>query len=147
MQRRAPTCIRGLDDARRCNQHQRVIDALKGKVLTGVEFTMGYVQLDFAGSRLTCWVWPTVAVDGEVARHMGDLGYRDALCALLSREVVGADESLVDGPTVSFANGSVAIRPQQEDLTGPEIAMLQLHDVERRWDVWRPGEGPFEDLA
>jgi hypothetical protein len=124
-----------------------ILDALIGTVLSSVVFVADYMQLDFNGPRLTCWVWPTVSLNGEQPRRMGDPGYRDALCALISQELIDADESALAGVVLSFASGSVSIRPDEEDLSGPEIAMLQLNNSEHRWDIWRPGEGIFEYLA
>jgi hypothetical protein len=39
---------------------------------------------------------------------------------------------------------TLTIKPSAADLIGPKIAMLQMNDENKRWEVWRPGEGAFE---
>jgi hypothetical protein len=123
-----------------------VLELLTGEPLSSVVFVMDYLQLDFNGTRLTCFVWPTVELEGEDPRTFGDPGYRDALCVLITQEVSGSEESAVAGLILSFATGSLRLKPAAEDLVGPEIAMLQMHGEDRQWEVWRPGELPFENL-
>lgn len=113
--------------------------------LGSVVFVMDYLQLDFSSARLSAYVWPTVRID-EVDRRFGDLGYRDALCALMAHEVTETEESKKLGLVIRFALGEVVINPRPTDLSGPEIAMLQVHADSFRdasWMAWRPGEGVF----
>ncbi|MGW5106674.1 hypothetical protein [Nocardia sp. NPDC004123] len=117
---------------------------LVGLELASVVFVRDYLQFDFDGPRLTCYVWPTVHADG-ITRSLGDAGYRDALCAFISQTVVSTKEAVGLGLVVRFGIGAVSIHPALEELTGPEIAMISGFP-DRSWDVWRPGEDVFADL-
>jgi len=101
-----------------------------------------YAQFDFNGPRLSTFVWPSVKTSGQVQRF-GDTGYRDALCTLIGRDVTAVVESPAAGLVLHFGDDAIDIHPEPADLQGPEIAMLQMNDVDRAWDIWRPGEGVF----
>jgi len=122
-----------------------LLEALVEEELGSVVFVMDYLQLDFGSARLSAYVWPTATI-GDVSRGFGDPGYRDALCALITHEVIETEESPVAGMVIRFGLGEVVINPEPTDLSGPEIAMLQVHadafrDASRA--VWRPGEHVF----
>src|SRR5215468_8546154 len=104
---------------------ESILEALVGEELGSVVFVMDYLQLDFVNARLTAYVWPTVTV-GDVSRRFGDPGYRDALCALITHEVIETEESASAGLVVRFGLGEVVINPEAIDLCGAEIAMLQV---------------------
>ncbi|MFE2997054.1 hypothetical protein ACFXG4_18810 [Nocardia sp. NPDC059246] len=113
-----------------------------GLELASVVFVRDYLQLDFDGPRLSCYVWPTIDADGTT-RSLGDAGYRDTLCAFINQTVVSTDEAVGTGLLLRFAIGTLSIHPALEELEG-EIAMLSgFSDM---WGVWRPGEGTFADL-
>ncbi|MFE3193695.1 hypothetical protein ACFXHA_32165 [Nocardia sp. NPDC059240] len=116
-----------------------------GLELASVVFVRNYVQLDFDGPRLTCFVWPTVEIGGA-ARSLGDSGYRDALCAFISQTVTSVDEAVGTGLVLRFALGAVTIDPTPDEVEGPEIAMLAGFPDEA-WDLWRPGENIFADMG
>lgn len=130
------------------DQHDRIIgvtpsllEALVEEELGSVVFVMDYLQLDFGNARFSAYVWPTVSI-GHVSRGFGDAGYRDALCALITHEVIETEESQEAGLVIRFGLGEVVITPEATDLSGPEIAMLQVHADAFRdasWTVWRPG--------
>jgi hypothetical protein len=46
-----------------------------------------------------------------------------------------------------FDEDALVINPEPAELQGPEIAMLQMNDADRAWDIWRPGEGSFSSRA
>lgn len=122
-----------------------LLEALVEEELGSIVFVMDYLQLDFGNARLSVYVWPTVSI-GDVSRGFGDPGYRDALCALIAHEVVETEESPEAGLVIRFGLGEVVIKPEPTDLSGPEIAMLQVHENSYRdasWMVWRPGEDVF----
>ena len=124
-----------------------LLTALVEEELGSVVFVMDYLQLDFGNARLSAYVWPTVSI-GDVRRGFGDPGYRDALCALITHEVIETEESPEAGLVVRFGLGEVVINPEPTDLSGPEIAMLQVHEDAFRdasWIVWRPGEDVFAE--
>ena len=109
-------------------------------------FVMDYVQLDFTGARLTSYVWPTVTI-GSANLNFGDSGYRDALCAFITHEVVACEESPESGLVVRFRLGEVVVNPASStDLGGPGIAQMQVHEDSFRDAAWTgpgPGEGVF----
>jgi hypothetical protein len=122
-----------------------LLTALVEEELGSVVFVMDYVQLDFSAARLTAYVWPTVTI-GDASLRFGDRGYRDALCAFITHEVLSTEESTELGLVIRFGLGEIVTNPEPTDLGGPEIAMLQVHADSFRpeaWEVWRPGEGVF----
>jgi hypothetical protein len=122
-----------------------LLDALVREQLGSVVFVMDYLQLDFSAARFTAYVWPTVTI-GDATIQFGDLGYRDALCAFITHEVLSVDESREAGLVMRFGLGDIVTNPAANDLSGAEIAQLQVHEGPFRdeaWMVWRPGEGVF----
>lgn len=119
------------------------LQALVGAELSSVVFVRDYLQLDFDGPRLTLYVWPQVVIGDEV-RRLGDLGYRDALCALIGQVVRSAADSTDTGLLVILETGSVVTKPEPAELSGPEIATLSGFTDSAAWMVWRPGERPFD---
>ncbi|MGW4246962.1 hypothetical protein [Nocardia sp. NPDC004722] len=112
--------------------------------LASVVFVRDYVQLDFDGPRLSCFVWPTVDIGGA-SRSLGYAGYRDALCSFISQPVASTEEAVGTGLVLRFAMGAVTIHPTPDELRGPEIAMISGF-ADKSWGVWRPGEDTFADL-
>ena len=121
-----------------------LLPELVTETLSSVVFVADYVQFDFNGPRLSCFVWPVVRVDGHELRF-GEPGYRDALCSLLLRDVTEATDTPEHGIVVTFGADELRLKPSAGELLGPEIAMLQMNNEARDWDIWRPGEGSFED--
>lgn len=121
------------------------LDALVAEELGSVTFLTNYLQLDFGGARFTSYVWPMVTHHGA-RRRIGESGYRDALCALIAREVTSTDASPEMGLVIRLGLDEVVINPLPTDLAGPEIAMLQVHEDafrEASLTVWRPDEDVF----
>jgi hypothetical protein len=124
-----------------------LLDALLGQELGSVVFVKDYVQLDFGAARFSAYVWPTMRLGG-VTTDFGDLGYRDALCAFITHQVVLVQESHETGLVIRFGLGEIVTNPAKTDLRGPEIAQLQVHEgpfQDAAWMVWRPGEDIFAD--
>ena len=121
------------------------LGALVQEQLGSVVFVMDYLQLDFGDARFTAYIWPALTI-GDATLRFGDPGYRDALCAFITHEVMSTEESAEAGLVIRFGLGEVVTNPEPTDLSGPEIAQLQLHEGPFRdaaWTVWRPGEGLF----
>jgi hypothetical protein len=97
---------------------------------------------DTSGPRLSLFVWPTVEADGASAT-LRDAGFRDMLCGLIGRAVPDARATAEHGIVIDSDADRVIVRPARDDVSGPEIAMLQLDDEGLRWNIWRPGEGVF----
>jgi hypothetical protein len=122
-----------------------LLEALIEEELGSVVFVMDYVQLDFSAARFTAYVWPTVTI-GETTLQFGDRGYRDALCAFITHEVISTEESPESGLVIRFGLWEIVTNPAPADVGGPEIAQLQLHEDSFRdaaLAVWRPGEDVF----
>ncbi len=121
------------------------MEAIVEEELGSVVFVMDYLELHFSNARFTAYVWPTVTI-GEARLQFGDPGYRDALCAFITHEVTATEESPEAGLVIRFGLGEIVVNPAPKDLSGPEIAYLQLHEDSFRdaaWMVWRPGEHVF----
>ena len=82
-----------------------ILEALVEEELGSVVFVMDYVQLDFSAARFSAYVWPTVTI-GDATLHFGDRGYRDALCAFITHEVLSTEESPDVGLVIRFGLGS-----------------------------------------
>ncbi len=124
------------------------LDELIGAELAQVWFVRDYLQLIFEDDResisLQCYVWPQVQTESAQV-HFAELGYRNSLCAAIDQRVSGVTSSR--GITIRFADRSFVIRPNADDLVGPEIAMLHSRGSGSGWTVWRPGEDSFEYLS
>ncbi|WP_436532872.1 hypothetical protein [Actinoplanes sp. HUAS TT8] len=127
-----------------------LLSRLVGCRLYAIEFVMDYVQLRFDGPTedtplLNCDVLPVVETpSGPVAP--GQLGWADALRALIPRPVVATAEKTGQGLRIEFDTGTIRLHPETGDQIGPEIALLTGFK-DGRWMCWRPGEDSFEDLA
>lgn len=121
------------------------LDALVGEQLGSVVFVMDYLQLDFSAAQFSAYVWPSVTIGGVTAQY-GDTGYRDALCAFITQEVIAVEASNTAGLVLRFELGEIVTNPEATDLNSPEIAQLQISEGPFRdsaWMVWRPGEDVF----
>jgi hypothetical protein len=130
-----------------------VVDSLMAELvseaLQSVTFTASGVSLQFGDATFTTHVWPTVGIGGSVI-NLGDRGYRDGLCAFITHEVSGAEETSLRGLVVSFGLGSILTNPAPTDLSGPEVAQLVVYDPmcqTTQLAVWRAGEAPFDGPA
>ncbi|MFI5897817.1 hypothetical protein ACIA5D_47820 [Actinoplanes sp. NPDC051513] len=126
-----------------------LLSRLVGFRLYSIEFVMDYVQLRFDGPTedmpvLNCDVLPAVEMPTSVMTP-GQVGWADALRALIPGHVVATAEGTGQGLRIEFEQGAVRLHPDIHDVTGPEIALLTGF-VDGRWMCWRPGEESFEDV-
>jgi hypothetical protein len=127
-----------------------LLSRLVGFRLYSVQFVMDYVQLHFDGPTedmpvLNCDVLPVVETSAGLIAP-GQVGWADALRALIPGHVVATAEKTGHGLRVEFDEGAVRLHPTREDVSGPEVALLAGFK-DSRWMCWRPGEQSFEDLA
>jgi len=127
-----------------------LLSRLVGFRLFSVQFVGDYMQLRFDSPTedkpvLNCDVLPAVEREGRTWRD-GDAGYADALRALIRGTVLTTTEETGRGLRLELSHGIVTLHPAQEELVGPEIALLSGFS-DRQWMCWRPGEESFEDLA
>jgi hypothetical protein len=127
-----------------------LLSRLVGCRLYSIEFVMDYVQLRFDGQTedmpvLNCDVLPVVETPtGSIAP--GQVGWADALRALIPGHVVATAERTGQGLQIEFDEGAIRLHPDIDDVTGPEIALLTGF-TDGRWMCWRPGEESFEDVV
>src|SRR4051812_35531091 len=95
----------------------RILDALVDQQLSAVIFIQDYLQLDFDGKRLTVNVWPAVFLSGKEFQ-IGHVGYRDALCELISRQVTSTSERQVKSPSVSTSAASPSVLLTMSESNG-----------------------------
>ena len=60
---------------------------LVGEQLSCVIFVQDYLQLDFDGHRLSCYVWPRVKMENEIV-DFGSPDYRNKLCLFIAKIVI-----------------------------------------------------------
>jgi len=127
-----------------------LLSRLVGFRLYSVQFVMDYVQLRFDGPTqdmpvLNCDVWPVVETPaGQITE--GQVGYADALQALIPQSVVATAEQTGRGLRIEFDRGAIRLHPSISEVQGPEIAMLNGF-TDGQWMCWRPGEESFEDVT
>ena len=100
--------------------------------LSAVVFVQDYLQLQFDGSTLTLYVWPSVELS-EFRADFAKAGYRDLLCNQIGKTI---GKVLDDGEKISlhFHEGAVVtVALKNGDL--PEAAMF--HDQSGNCRVWR----------
>lgn len=127
-----------------------LLGRLVGCRLYSVQFVHDYVQLRFDGLGqdtpvLNCDVMPVVERDGTTITD-GDVGYADALRALIPKVVKRTLEGNTVGLRIEFDDDVIVLHPTLDEITAPEIALLSGFG-DGRWMCWRPGEESFEDLA
>ena len=126
------------------------LSRLVGFRLYSVQFVMDYVQLHFDSTAddrpfLNCDVMPAVETPGGLVLH-GQVGYADALVALIPGEVVRTAEATGLGLRIELTSGAIALHPRFDDYSGPEIAYLSGF-ADRQSMCWRSGEESFEDVG
>lgn len=127
-----------------------LLSRLVGCRLYSIEFVLDYVQLRFDTDGgpdvpvLTCDVRPRVIVEQRTIAPR-DAGWADALVRLAGQDAVATHEAPGEGLRIDFETGSVVLRPNKDELVGPEIALLNGFET-GDWMCWRPGEEAFEHL-
>lgn len=133
------------------SEYNALLSRLVGYHLQSIHLAGGYVQFTFTSLSLsdnpvlTFEVMPVVETPtGPVVN--GQLGYADAIRALIGHHVTGTEEVEDEGLRVEFAETALKLQPAAEELHGPTIAMLSdFGDGASR--SWGPGGPAFEYLA
>ncbi len=104
-----------------------ILRCLIGDTITTMMFVHDYLRIEFqygsVGPFLDCFAWPVVSIEG-IKFRFSDPGYRDALCALIGRDVTRVEESHHEGIVVECGSCLLRMKPQADELTGPEIALF-----------------------
>lgn len=99
-------------------------EALKqliGEQLSSVEFVQDYVQLRFSGACLNIYSGVHTVTSDRSSLAWGQLGYRDALCALISHKVKEAEVLSDERISLIFEDQSVwSMSLRKQDYRGPE---------------------------
>lgn len=114
-----------------------------GEYLSDVTFVMDYLQMRFCGPSFNFYNWPALIL-ADRKLEMGEAGYRDALCALISKTVQSIDVFIDTGLTFKFQTGetvTVSLRaPAESNL--PEVA--EYSSGKKSGIIWSSGQEPFE---
>jgi len=98
----------------------KILKVIEGGRLVAITFVMDYVQLQFDDGLLTLFTWPTVKI-GSVTFKWKDIGFRDALCELITHEVVSTSVREHDAVKISFDNlAAVDVSLKEADYRCPE---------------------------
>jgi hypothetical protein len=81
------------------------LNTLVGAQLSSVIFVQDYLQLDFDGSKMTCYNFPKIKL-GETIYHFGETEYRNKLCSFIAYEIDKIYSSNVD-VTLEFQIGAI----------------------------------------
>jgi hypothetical protein len=93
---------------------------LVGLELSAVSFVRDYVEFEFDGPVLRSLASPIVSVDG-VRWEFPHPGSRDAMCELIGRAVVEAQD-LPERLLLGFAGDAIVEVPLSGEDAGPEVA-------------------------
>ena len=105
-------------------QEQEMQDVLVGEQLSSVEFVQDYVQLRFDGPCLNAVTQPTVT-SGGITYSWSSPGFRDALCALITKRVARVRLLPEDCLRIGFEGGSeVAVSLKAEQRRGEEAVQF-----------------------
>lgn len=103
--------------------------------LSSVEFVQDYLQLHFDGNTLTYYIWPDIIINNN-NYTITDIGYRDALCSIITHKVKGI--VLIDKVELKllFDNGNLIkldlIRNEQNTEV---IEFLYFHGQDDTWFI------------
>ena len=114
-----------------------------GEYLSDVSFVMDYLQFPLCGPRFNFYNWPVVILAVQQL-EMGQVGYRDALCALIGKTVQSLDVFLDSGLTFVFQGGEIMTVSLRAPVgsTLPEVA--EYSSGKGSGITWSSGEEPFE---
>ena len=129
--------MKGIDVANAGEEKDKpdFLTIIRGRQLSAVVFVQNYVQLQFDGPGLTAYTLPVVVI-GERRLEAGSPGYRDGLCAQITKIVQNAYVQEGQRFQVDFEDGcSIAISLRPEDRRGPEA--IWFHSGrQKEWGVW-----------
>jgi hypothetical protein len=104
------------------------LDCLIGEQLSSVIFVQDYLQLDFDGNILTCYLWPEVEIDNKVFKY-GDIDFRNKLCSIISKIVRSL--TIREGVSMQIifeSDDKILLSLDPTNQTVPEIAMFNDSD-------------------
>lgn len=109
--------------------------SILGEQLGAVVFVQNYLQLQFDGPILTCYTWPTVKTNLK-SYDFNDIGYRDALCEIITKNVI--DVILLDNKslTIYFEDNCELFQSLIRDKSNKEVVeFAYFRGVDGEWFV------------
>jgi hypothetical protein len=94
------------------------LESLIGEQLSSVAFTMDYLQLMFNSQILNVLTSPSVSTKNGVSKW-GEIGFRDEICSLITRQVESAKISRQD-IVIGFGKMEEILIPLRGDDPGNE---------------------------
>lgn len=95
-------------------------DELRGEQLSAVTFVQDYLQLWFDGPGINV-TNPLTVQSGETSVTSWKLGFRDALCAQITKIVASVEIRDREAFIIRFGDGSLlSVSLREEDYTTPE---------------------------
>ena len=93
---------------------------LRGEYLSAVTFVMDYLQLDFSGRTINVYN-PLAVSSGDAAITSWQPGFRDLLCAQITKVVVSVEFLAEQALTIRYEDGSsVSVSLRRADYTSGE---------------------------
>jgi hypothetical protein len=109
--------------------------SILGEQLSSVEFVQDYLQLHFDGNTLTYYSWPNI-IQGSRSLNIQTIGYRDALCEIISQKVIRIllfDNTQLD---IFFDNDhQVSLSLKRNELNAELAEFIYFTDIEGGWFV------------
>lgn len=110
-------------------ENKSIIHLITNEKLSAIIFVLDYLQLDFDGKRLSCYIFPEISINCKVF-NINDIGYRDSLCKLLARNVTSTSEVKHTGITINFEEDYIHIPFNRSNIG--EVAFYM--DENSNWD-------------
>ena len=112
-----------------------LIRLLQGKKLTAVSFTIDSMLLDFEGSALDIFLFPTINCQNNRFTRNVDI-YCDLVCQQIGKKVTNAEEIESEKLLLKFDKDiSIEISLKDDDRSSVEAAKLVLEPA-GQWEVW-----------
>ena len=116
-------------------ENKSIIHSITNEKLSAIIFVLDYLQLDFDGKRLSCYIFPEISINSNLF-NFNDIGYRDSLCKLLARNVTSTSVVKGTGITIYFEEDYIHI-PFNKSNIG-EVAFYI--DEDSNWDSFTDDE-------
>ncbi|WP_316751750.1 hypothetical protein [Pedobacter gandavensis] len=114
---------------------ENLFKSILDEQLSSVEFVQDYLQLHFDGSTLTCYSWPNI-IKGSKSFNFYTIGYRDALCEIITERVTRV--SLIEKTQLDifFENDHhVSLSLKRNDLNAGLAEFIYFFNAEGEWFV------------
>jgi hypothetical protein len=114
---------------------ENLFKSIIGEQLSSVTFIQDYLQLHFDGNILTFYSWPQVNL-GTISCKFRDIGYRNALCEIISIKVTNV--VIVENTSLKIFfedNNNISLSLVRDQSNIGLAEFLYFVDVDRGWFV------------